>query len=404
MDELEVRINFGPEDCPVVGRLLREGRKLFFRYANSYLESGHNLSPFKLQFDASVQQAGTAIFEGLFGVFADSLPDGWGRLLLDRQLTRQAIDLDTVGPLSRLAYVGDTGRGALTYRPILEATEGSVYPLVLSELAQRAADVLQEHDLNAVPELLRLGGSSGGARPKIQVVYNPITGDLLPDVFPAPPGYQAWIIKFSTGDDPADAAPAEYAYYLAAREAGIDMAQSKLFVAASGRSYFGTQRFDRPATDRRLHLHALAGLLHDNFRLPALDYGHVMDAAFRLERSTEAYRKVLRLAAFNVFAHNRDDHSNNVSFLMDARGQWSLAPAYDLTFSRPGHGEHSLTVAGEGRQPSRQHLLELAKYFGVKGAEDLLAEVEAAVRTLPQKLHEHGVGSTLVSELRRHLG
>jgi serine/threonine-protein kinase HipA len=402
MDELTVAIDFGAGAQPV-GNLLRQGNKFFFQYADTYLRTGHNLSPLKLRFDASVQQAETSIFDGLFGVFADSLPDGWGRLLLDRELQRRGVDLDTIGPLRRLAYVGTNGRGALAYRPALPVQEEKMPNLLLDELARRAADVLQDRDLDAVPELLRLGGSSGGARPKIQVLYNADTNDFLPDTFPAPPGYSAWIIKFNAANDPTDAAAAEYAYYLAAREAGISMAESRLFRGRSGRTYFGTRRFDRPSEDRRLHLHSLAGLLHDNFRLPALDYGHVMDAAFRLEQSTEAYRKVLRLAAFNVFAHNRDDHSNNISFLMDRQGEWSLAPAYDLTFSRPGHGEHSLTVAGEGRRPGRRQLLELATDFEVKGAAALLEEAFAAVSQLPKTMRDLGVAQPQIEELKRHL-
>ena len=402
MDDLSVAIDFGAGPQPV-GHLLRQDRKFFFRYTDTFVRTGHNLSPFKLRFDTSVQQADTGIFDGLFGVFADSLPDGWGRLLLDRELQRQGVDLDVIGPLHRLAYVGSGGRGALTYRPPLSATE-EVFPvLALDELARRAADVLRDRDLEAVPALLRLGGSSGGARPKVQVLYNLDTDDLLPDAFPAPPGYAAWIIKFHSSDDPTDAAAAEYAYHLAARAAGIPMAESRLFRGRSGQTYFGTRRFDRPPDNQRLHLHSLAGLLHDNFRLPALDYGHVMDAAFRLERSAEAYRKVLRLAAFNVFAHNRDDHSNNLSFLMDRWGEWSLAPAYDLTFSRPGHGEHSLTVAGEGRRPGRRQLLELATHFGVKRAAALLDEVFEAVSKLPETMLDLGVAQHQVEELKRHL-
>ena len=181
------------------------------------------------------------------------------------------------------------------------------------------------------------------------------------------------------------------------------MAESRLFTGKSGQQYFGTRRFDRPGEDHRLHAHSLAGLFHDNFRLPALDYGHAMDAAFQLEHSVAAYKKVLRIAAFNVFAHNRDDHSNNLSFLMDGKGNWQLSPAYDLTFSRPAHGEHSLTVAGEGRRPGRSHLLKLAEHFAVGNASELIDEVWEAAQSLPQRLERLGVSKSIVTELRRHV-
>lgn len=402
MDTLHVRIDFG--DGPaIVGHLLMQGRTPYFRYEPDYLERGHNISPLKLAWTADVQRADTQLFEGLFGVFADSLPDGWGRLLLDRELNRQGTDLDKFDVLSRLAYVGNSGKGALTYRPALRVAQVEPYELILDRLAERSAAVLREEDLGAVPDLLRLGGSSGGARPKIQVVYNPTTKDLLPDTLPVPPGYEAWIIKFPSTHDPSDSARLEYAYYRAALAAGLPMSECRLFAGRGETTYFGTKRFDRGVAGMRQHLHSLAGLVHDNFRLPALDYGHAMDAAFRLENDVAAYRKILRLAAFNVFAHNRDDHSNNLSFLQNAAGHWTVAPPYDLTYSRPAHGEHSMTVAGEGRHPGRKDLLRLADHFRVRGADTLLDEVWEGVCRLPDLLRQAGVVEPIVQSVSRHL-
>ena len=403
MEQLDVRIDFG-EGPERVGNLLRQARSITFRYATEYLARGHNLSPLKLDWSREIQRAQVPHFDGLFGVFADALPDGWGRLLLDRRLLRLGYDLDAIDPLDRLALVGETGKGALTFHPTRTLSEAvDDLRLALGELAEQAAKVLRDERVDALPELLRLGGSSGGARPKIQVLYNPLTGDLLPDALPVPEGYQAWIIKFFGGDDRADAARTEYAYALAARRAGLEMTECRLFEDGAGGQYFGTRRFDRSTGGERTHLHSLAGLLHDNFRLPAIDYGHVMDAAFRLELDTDAYRRVLRLAAFNVFAHNRDDHSNNISFLMDAGGQWRLAPAYDLTHSRPGHGQHSLTVGGEGARPGRRELLSLATHFGMSDGAAVLDQVWESVRQLPELLREQGASDRTREELRRHL-
>jgi serine/threonine-protein kinase HipA len=152
-----------------------------------------------------------------------------------------------------------------------------------------------------------------------------------------------------------------------ALDAGIEMSESKLFKGKSGQAYFGTKRFDRIA-NKWLHLHSAAGIMHDNFRLSNLDYGNLMDCAFKLEKDVRAYEKILRLAAFNVFAHNRDDHSKNFAFLMDVHGNWKVAPAYDLTFSSSGHGMHSTMVANESANPTKKHLMELADYFKVKNA------------------------------------
>jgi serine/threonine-protein kinase HipA len=161
-------------------------------------------------------------------------------------------------------------------------------------------------------------------------------------------------------------------------DAGIEMSECKLFKGKSGQAYFGTKRFDRIGNNR-LHMHSAAGIMHDNFRLSNLDYGNVMDCAFRLERDVRAYEKILRLAAFNVFAHNRDDHSKNISFLMDENGIWKVAPAYDLTFSSSSHGMHSTMVNGESAKPSKLHLLELANYFKIKNASSIIDHVQSVI-------------------------
>jgi serine/threonine-protein kinase HipA len=160
--------------------------------------------------------------------------------------------------------------------------------------------------------------------------------------------------------------------------AGINMNPCQLFEAQSGKLFFGTKRFDRTKRGR-LHMHSAAGMLNDNFRYSTMDYGNLMDATFRLERDVAGHEKILRLAAFNVFAHNRDDHSKNSSYLMDEFGNWQLAPAYDLTYSNSSHGMHSTTVAREGTNPGKNHLLELAHEFRMKQGAVIIEQVADAV-------------------------
>ncbi len=193
-----------------------------------------------------------------------------------------------------------------------------------------------------------------------------------------PSGYEHWLIKFPSSFDRPDIANIEYAYYLMALDAGIEMSESKLFKGQSGQVYFGTKRFDR-IENRRIHMHSAAGIMHDNFRLSNIDYGHLMDCAFTLEKNVIAYEKILRIAAFNVFAHNRDDHSKNFAFLMDSNGGWKVAPAYDLTYSSSSHGFHSTTVAGESKNPSKKHLMELGNYFKIRNASKIIGEVQEVV-------------------------
>lgn len=377
MEKLEVYLHF--TDTPIaVGQMVSDNGTIYFKYDDTFIKRGLEISPFKLKLSDTILTPETHIFEGLFGVFNDSLPDGWGRLLLDRMLLSKGISLNQITPLDRLAYVGSGGMGALTYKPNLNSEVLSDTLMKLDEIYQEMNKVLEGAPSEIIVELFHLGGSSGGARPKIFVGYNKETNHLIHGKAELPEGYEHWIIKFPSSTDLPDIAQIEFAYYKMALAASIEMSESRLFEGPSGKKYFGIKRFDRIHNDR-LHLHSASGLLNDNFRYSNLDYGNIMDCAFRLENHVAAYSKVLRLAAFNVYSHNRDDHSKNISFLMNSKGEWKLAPAYDLTFSNSSHGLHSTMIAGESRAPGQQHLLELASTFGVKNPETIIDEVKKAI-------------------------
>jgi len=190
--------------------------------------------------------------------------------------------------------------------------------------------------------------------------------------------YEDWIIKFPSSADNREIAKIEFACHKMALLAGLEMSECRLFKGKSGQVYFGTKRFDR-VDGQRLHTHTASGLMHDNFRMSTMDYGHLMDGAFRLEKHVKAYEKVFRLAAFNLYLHNRDDHSKNFSFLMNSQGEWRFAPAYDLTFSYSGYGFHSTMIAGESKNPGRKDLMKLATHFGLKHAGSIIEEVQEAV-------------------------
>lgn len=360
-----------------VGELVSDGKKIFFRYYPSFVDGGLEISPLKLPLNEKTHSADPIPFEGLFGVFNDSLPDGWGRLLVDRHLGNQGIALNSVTPLDRLAYAGEHGAGALIYRPSLEIEQPKRI-LNLDDVSKQVKQVLDGSDEEVIEKLFPFGGSSGGARPKINVGFNPKENQLIYGLNDLPDGYEDWIIKFPSAHDYKDIAEMEYAYYKMAIIAGIQMSECKLFTGKSGKKYFGTKRFDRIETGK-LHMHSAAGLLHDDFRRSSLDYGHLMDAGFRLTKQASVYEDILRLAAFNVYTHNRDDHSKNFSFLMDAKGKWIFSPAYDLTFSTSSHGLHSTSVAGESKSPGRKNLMELADEFLVKKATKIIDEVQDAL-------------------------
>ncbi|MCE9540238.1 MAG: type II toxin-antitoxin system HipA family toxin [Bacteroidetes bacterium] len=400
--KIVVSIQFNEEEIEL-GELVSDDKRIYFRFYLSFIKKGIEISPIKLKLNDSLHIAKETFFDGLFGVFADSLPDGWGKLLLDRTLAAKGIAIEDITPLDRLAYVGTTGMGALIYRPEVEAGLISEFHFELDEIANATNQIIAGTATDVLDELFILGGSSGGARPKILVGYNPITQDLIRAEKTLPKNYEHWIIKFPSTSDRPDIANIEYAYYKMALDAGIEMSESKLFKGRSGQAYFGTKRFDRVG-NKRLHLHSAAGLMHDNFRLSTLDYGNLMDCAFILEKDVRAYEKTLRLAAFNVFAHNRDDHSKNFSFLMDANGTWKTAPAYDLTFSSSGHGMHSTMIAKESANPTKKHLMELADYFKVKNAGYIIDEVQAVVFNWKTYAEQGGVSNESRNKINKVIG
>ena len=377
IQKITVSIDFGNEELQV-GELIQEGKSIFFKYYTVFIKSGIEISPFYLQLSDKIFEAPAQPFEGLFGVFYDSLPDGWGRLLLDRTLTAKGILLQDVTSLQRLSHVGLKGMGALTYRPQVETSAQEILQVELDAISREMNAVLEGSSSSIIDELYEMGGASGGARPKILVGYNPKTDHLIHGVDTLPESYEHWLIKFPSSNDRQDIAQIEYAYHKMAVAAGISMANCRLFTSASDNMFFGTERFDRNGNER-FHLHSAAAMLNDNFRYSNMDYGNLMDAAFKLEHDVSGLEKVLRIAAFNVFAHNRDDHSKNISYLMDSKGNWQLAPAYDLTYSSSAHGMHSTTIAGESANPARKHLRELASELGMKNGAAILEQVADAV-------------------------
>jgi serine/threonine-protein kinase HipA len=389
INKLFVSLHLGGNNFDV-GELVLFDNKLYFRYNTDFLKTGLNLSPIKLTFTGDIVGADKQLFEGLFGVFNDSLPDDWGRLLLDRFLSAMGIDIIKITPLDRLAYVGSRGMGALVYRPEIKPEKTTDLFPELDIIAAEMDHILQGKSSEIIEELFVMGGSSGGARPKIYAAYNPLTDDLNQGADNVPEGYDQWIIKFPSSSDSREIANIEIAYHKMALLAGIEMSECRLFKGKSGQVYFGTKRFDRIA-NKRLHTHTASGLMHDNFRMSTMDYGHLMDCAFRLEKHVKAYEKVFRLAAFNVYSHNRDDHSKNFSFLMNAKGEWKFAPAYDLTFSFSGYGFHSTMIAGESKNPGRKELMKLAIHFGLKNAGSMIEEVQEAISQWGAIATENGI-------------
>ncbi|HEX8431011.1 MAG TPA: type II toxin-antitoxin system HipA family toxin [Longimicrobium sp.] len=383
MRRVEVRLQFGDEAI-VVGTLAEQERRVYFEYAAGFLAAPLPLSPFKLPARANLFEHTERDFAALFGVFNDSLPDGWGRLLMDRELRKRGVDPRTVSPIDRLAYIGTRGMGALTYHPSTAGDDDLGDDLDLAALARQAERVLDGSAEEVLPALRIAGGSPGGARPKVLVGVRD-DGHTISGVSDLPEGYRHYLVKFGAKEDPLDIGAVEAAYALMAESAGIAVQRARLFETADGGRYFGAERFDR-AGNARIHMHTLGGLLHASHRVPSMEYDGFLRATLALTRDQREVVEAYRRMVFNVLAHNRDDHVKNFSYLMDANGVWRLAPAYDLVFSDGPGGEHTMAVGGEAREPSERDLLGVAEENAIDlpQARVIIQEVESAVRDWPR--------------------
>jgi len=369
-----------------MGRLLLKNRQIFFEYDAAFIKTGLELSPFKLPLKGGVIESNDRTFEGLFGVFNDSLPDGWGRLLLDRKLMNAGFNPGTLSPLDRLCFVGRSGMGALSYEP----ENPSAISHITNDLDKIDSEIqatLDEDDAY-VDDLLILGGSSAGARPKVLLH---IDGE-------------DWLIKFRSHLDPRDISAIEYAYHLMAIDAGLIVPKAKLFPSRRGLGFFGVKRFDKIG-EERMHMHTIAGLLHADHREPSLDYESIMKATLYITKDIRQCEIQFRNAVFNVLSHNRDDHSKNFSFLMDAQGNWTVSPAYDLTFSSGPSGEHSTMIMGEGKSPTKAHLVRLAAICNIKQdkALEIIHQVLAATDKWDDFAREVGVSKLNIKNIREAL-
>lgn len=354
--EIKVGLDFGNGIQPV-GRLAIRDRVIYFEYDPDFIQKGMEISPFRLRLQNGIIELPASPFEGLAGVFNDSLPDGWGRLLFDRMARSQGILLSSISPLDRLAQVGLFGMGALVYEPDYSPTDE--HGLVdLDHMATQSEQVLTGASKDIIKELLALNGSSAGARPKALIGLNVESGDISYGAKQLEKGFEPWLVKFPNSLDGYDAGSVEYTYSLMAKEAGVLMPETLLLPSQRGSGYFAVKRFDREG-NKRLHMHTASGLLHSDFRVPALDYEDLLNLTGVLTKDIREVEKMYRLAVFNVLAYNRDDHAKNFSFLMNEHGEWKLAPAYDLTFSNGLNGEQSMMVMGEGKNPTAEHLTKL---------------------------------------------
>ncbi len=371
IERLSVFFNNGNKKRLVGTLALYKNRFAAFSYSDEWLSSGFSISPFSLPLEKKVFIPEWDPFYGLHGIFNDSLPDGWGRLLVDRMLLREGIAPESLSVLDRLAIVGSNGMGALVYEPESFLSDSSVLPFDYDEICDECerifnSELSQSSNVN-LDSIFAAGGSSGGARPK---VFTKIDGE-------------DWIVKFPSTVDSKEIGRQEYEYNCCAKKCGITVNDFNLFSSKKCSGYFGTKRFDRNFLGKKRVLMASASaLLETSHRIPNLDYNILLLLTLQITKNSLEVEKLFRLMCFNVFAHNRDDHSKNFSWLYDeAESQWILSPAYDLTYSNSINGEHATTIDGEGKTPSIENIMAVAQKNGIKQskAREIVEEIKAVV-------------------------
>lgn len=376
----------------LVGHVAMDGRRPVFGYDAAWVADGLPLSPIDMPLDNTQLHYGEhASSLYLCGLLADSLPDGWGMLLMDRffrqYLNKQPHDVTV---LDRFAYLGKTAMGALTFAPeqiVPTDTAANTASLDLATLAQANQRILAGHDTEILNHLIVIGGSPQGARPKALVHYDADTQQISTSEPFA--NAEPWLVKFPAHNEHKDVCNVEAVYATLAKRAGIIMPEHRYFDINDEHGAFGVKRFDR-VKGERVHIHTLAGLLNTDFRVPTLDYTQLLRCTRMLTRSQKHVEQAYRQAVFNVIFNNKDDHSKNFSFIMSSDGEWSLAPAYDITYNTGMNGHHCMDVCGEARQPSKADLLTLAKQGDIKPkkAQTIIDDVIAVAEMLEAELLE----------------
>lgn len=395
-----------------------------FEYTPDFVESGMELSPLMMplmphrvyQFPELSQDT----FIGLPGLLADALPDAFGKALLDKWLALSGRTF--ANPIERLCYQGKRSMGALEFVPAqdnyLELSTG----LEIKTLIETAREVLDEKkkldgNLNvdtkeAVANIIRVGTSAGGQRAKAVIAYNETTGDIRSGQIEAPDGFSHWLIKLDgvTNNelgDPKHYGQIEYVYYLMARKAGIDMSECRLF-EENGRAHFMTRRFDRVNGNEKLHMQTLCGMAHFDYKMiHAYSYEQVFQVMRRLRLSYSDAEQMYRRMVFNVVARNQDDHTKNISFLMDRQGKWSLSPAYDVSWAYNPKGiwtsNHQMSINNKSDEITRDDLLSVARNVNIKHADQIIDQVIESVSHWPDLAKENGIPDDIAKAINSAL-
>jgi len=391
----------------LVGKLAFHDRVAQFAYEPDFLTLGLELSPFALQPHVQLQQAKPTPFNGLHGLFADSLPDGWGMFLMDKTFVQNGISDEIINPIYRLAFIGDRAMGALSYAPDegVKYQTNSTALLDISALANESVQLYTGEVENVLNELSIDGTPSGGARPKILLGVN--GEQSISGASDLPEGYEHWLVKFPTGTsaEKKSEGAIEFVYSNLAKTSGIDFTATKLVAGKNDNAYFMTKRFDRTKGNGRVHIHTLAGLLYTDFRVADCEYETLFKLCYSLTKSHEEVAQLFKRMLFNIIAGNRDDHTKNFSFMMSGSGEWKNTPAYDLTFNKGINGWHSLGINGQGRDITFDCLRPLIKIASLKKTAviQMIDEVCDSLICWEYDARQFNIPNTQILEIKKHI-
>jgi len=341
-------------------------------------------------------------YHGLPGLLADSLPDKFGHQLINLWLAIQGRPQNSMNPVEMLCYMGRRGMGALEFRPATRFEQGVSQNLEVSELVNLAQQALNhKEDLNthftdnerqAMLDIIRVGTSAGGARAKAVIAINK-RGNVKSGQLDVPEGYEHWIIKLDGVSDrqlgdPRGYGRIEYAYHKMAVDCGIEMAECRL-LEENGRAHFMTRRFDRPSPQTKLHMSTLCGMNHFDYNDPlAFSYEQAFQTLRSLRLPYPSFDQLYRRMVFNVIGINHDDHTKNISFLMDPSGQWCLSPAYDLSYAHnPSHRyltQHQLSVNNKRSGITLDDLLTVAEGMNIRKSKDIIGQIRGTIKRWPE--------------------
>jgi len=405
-----------------------------FEYDSKFSKNNWDIAPLKMPLSSSTRvfqfpelraqvNAEFDTFKGLPGLLADVLPDKYGNQLINSWLASQGRPQNSMNPVELLCFIGTRGMGALEFEPTTNQENKRTFQVEMETLVATAKQVMQEksnfqsqlkgQELQAMQDILRIGTSAGGARPKAVIAYNEKTGEVRSGQTKAPKGFEHWMIKLDGVSDvqlgqTKGYGRVEMAYYNMSKDCGIDMMPSML-LEENGRAHFMTKRFDREGSEGKHHMQTFCAMQHFDFNeIGSFSYEQLFQTMRELRLTYAEAEQLFRRMVFNVMARNCDDHTKNISFLLKQNESWQLAPAYDVCYAyAPAHrwvSRHALSINGKREGITRKDLLQLGESIRCKEASHIIDHIESVVRAWPAYAKSVGVSRALTKAIEGNLG